>query len=126
VAPRVDIDGLVLCEGFSTLRDAAIAMGFPRWVTRVVPDAWDTVHRVSALEMPVLVVHSDVDGLFPLSMAERVAEACGPRGKLILVNGLSHNAPIFAPTEDYWQPIAEWVKQRSSEVPAQKMPATGD
>jgi pimeloyl-ACP methyl ester carboxylesterase len=126
VASRVDIDGLVLCEGFSTLREAAMAMGFPRWVTRVVPDVWDTVHRVSALETPVLVVHSDVDGLFPLSMATRVAEACGPRGTLIVVNGQSHNAPIFAPTEDYWQPIAEWVKESSSEVPAQKSPAAGD
>ena len=126
VASRVDIDGLVLCEGFSSLREAAIATGFPRWVTRVVPDAWDTVHRVSTLEMPVLVVHSDVDGLFPLSMATRVAEACGPRGTLIVINGLTHNAPIFAPTEDYWQPIAEWVKERSSEVPTQKLPAAGD
>jgi alpha-beta hydrolase superfamily lysophospholipase len=126
VASRVDIDGLVLCEGFSSLREAAIATGFPRWVTRVVPDVWDTVHRVCELEMPVLVVHSDVDGLFPLSMAQRVAEACGPRGTLIVINGLTHNAPIFAPTEDYWRPIAEWVKQRSSEVPAEKLSVAGD
>jgi uncharacterized protein len=126
VASRVDVDGLVLCEGFSTLREAAMAVGFPRWVTRVVPDAWDTVHRVSALEKPVLVVHSDVDGLFPLSMAERVAEGCGPRGKLIVIKGVSHNAPIFAPTEDYWRPIAEWVKQRSSEVPARSFPVASD
>src|SRR5882757_1034138 len=126
VASRVDIDGLVLCEGFSTLREAAMSMGFPRWVTRVVPDVWDTVHRVGELKNPVLVVHSDVDGLFPLSMAQRVAEACGPRGTLIVVNGLSHNAPIFAPTEDYWRPIAEWVNQRSSEVPEGRLPVAGD
>jgi hypothetical protein len=126
VASRVDIDGLVLCEGFSTLREAAIAMGFPRWVTRMVPDAWDTVHRVSTLEMSVLVVHSNVDGLFPLSMAQRVAEACGPRGTLIVVNGVSHNAPIFAPTEEYWRPIADWVKERSSKVPARRLPGAGD
>src|SRR5437868_7894552 len=91
VASRVDVDGLVLCEGFSTLRDGAMAIGFPPWVTRMVPDAWDTVRRVCALEIPVLVVHSDVDGLFPLSMATRVAEACGKRGELIVINGVSHN-----------------------------------
>jgi pimeloyl-ACP methyl ester carboxylesterase len=123
VASRVAIDGLVLCEGFSTLREGAMAMGFPRWLTQMVPDAWDTVHRVSALEMPVLVVHSDVDGLFPLSMAQRVAEACGPRGQLVVINGVSHNAPIFAPTEDYWQPIADWVKERSSEVSSRRLVA---
>jgi uncharacterized protein len=126
VASRAAIDGLVLCEGFSTLREAAIAMGFPRWITRVVPDAWDTVHRLSSLEIPVLVVHSDVDGLFPLSMAQRVAEVCGSRGTLAVIEGVSHNAPIFAPTEDYWRPIAEWVKERSSEVSARTLPARGD
>jgi uncharacterized protein len=126
VASHVAIDGLVLCEGFSTLREGAMAMGFPRWVTRMVPNAWDTVQGVSALEMPVLVVHSDVDGLFPMSMAQRVAEACGTRGQLIVIHGVSHNAPIFAPTEEYWQPIAEWVKERSSEVPARRLPVAGD
>jgi pimeloyl-ACP methyl ester carboxylesterase len=126
VASRIAVDGLVLCEGFSTLREGAMAMGFPRWLTRMVPDAWDTVHRVCELKMPVFVVHSDVDGLFPLSMATRVAEACGPRGTLIVINGVSHNAPIFAPTEEYWRPIAEWVKQRSSEVPARRLPVASD
>jgi len=55
VASRVDIDGLILCEGFSSLREAAIAMGFPLWLTRMVPDVWDTVHRVCDLRKPVLV-----------------------------------------------------------------------
>jgi alpha-beta hydrolase superfamily lysophospholipase len=126
VASRVAIDGLVLCEGFSTLREGAIAMGFPRWVTRMVPDAWDTVRRVGALEVPVLVVHSDVDGLFPLSMATSVAEACGGRGELVVIKGVSHNAPIFAPTEEYWRPIAAWVKQRALRVPVGRLPVAGD
>jgi uncharacterized protein len=126
VASRVAVDGLVLCEGFSTLREGAMAMGFPRWLTRMVPDAWDTASRVSALEMPVLVVHSDVDGLFPLSMATRVAEACGPRGQLLVISGVSHNAPIFTPTEEYWQPIAEWVKQRPAKVRTGRVPVKSD
>ena len=126
VASRVAIDGLVLCEGFSTLREGAMAMGFPRWVTRMVPDAWDTVRRVCALEVPVLVVHSDVDGLFPLSMATSVAEACGGRGELIVIKGVSHNAPIFAPTEEYWRPIAAWVKQWALKAPAGRLPVAGD
>ena len=121
-ASRVDIDGLVLCEGFSTFREGAKAIGFPRWLTHVVPDVWATVVRVCDLNVPVLVVHSDVDDLFPMSMAERVAEACGTRGKLIVINGLSHNEPIFAPTPIYWQPIAEWVKQKSAKAGIRRLP----
>jgi hypothetical protein len=55
-------------------------------------------------------------------MAERVVEACGTRGQLIVINGLLHNAPIFAPTETYWRPIAGWVKQRSSEAVRESLP----
>jgi hypothetical protein len=125
-ASRMAVDGLVLCQAFSTLREGAMAMGFPRWVTRIVPDAWDTVRRVCALEIPVLVVHSDVDGWFPLSMATSVVEACGERGELIVIEGVPHNVPIFAPTEEYWQPIATWLKQMAAEVRAGRLPAAGD
>ena len=121
-ASRIDVDGLVLCEGFSTLREGARAIGFPRWMTHAVPDVWDTVVRVCELKMPVLVAHSDKDDLFPVSMARRVADACGSQGKLIVINGQSHNEPIFAPTATYWQPIVDWVKQRSSEALARKLP----
>jgi hypothetical protein len=116
VASRIDVDGLVLCEGFSSLREAGMAMGFPRWLTRVVPDAWDTVRKVCDLRIPVLVVHSDKDELFSEAMARRVSEACGARGTLIVIEGLSHNAPIFEPTEEYWRPVMEWVKERSADV----------
>jgi uncharacterized protein len=121
VASRLEVDGLVLCEGFSTLREAGTMMGFPRWMTLAVPDSWQTVRRVSELEIPVLVVHSDRDDLFPVAMASRVAEACGARGELIVVNGLSHNAPIFTPTATYWQPVADWVKLRRSAVPSERL-----
>ena len=115
-ASRIDVDGLILCEGFSTFREGAKAIGFPRWLTHIVPDVWDTVGRVCDLNVPVLVVHSDADDLFPVSMAKRVADACGQRGELIVIKNLSHNEPIFAPAATYWQPIAEWVKQRSFEA----------
>ena len=96
-------------------------MGFPRWMTLAVPDSWQTVRRVSEVEIPVLVVHSDGDDLFPVAMARRVAEASGAHGELIVVHGLSHNAPIFTPTASYWQPIADWVKERRSVVPAERL-----
>jgi uncharacterized protein len=120
VASRMNVDGLVLCEGFSSLREAGMAMGFPRWMTRGVPDVWNTVRRVGELKMPVLVAHGDVDGLFPLSMAEQVAGACGAHGTLLVIPGISHNAPIFAATEEYWQPVADWVKGRSAQAIAQR------
>jgi hypothetical protein len=71
----------------------------------------------------VLVVHSDADELFPMTMAERIAEACGPRGELIVVSGLVHDAPIYTPTPLYWQPIADWIKRRSAWVGKEESPS---
>src|SRR5258708_8931449 len=85
-------------------------------MTRSVPDVWETAGRVCDVSVPVLVVHSDADELFPMTMAERIAEACGPRGELIVVNGLVHDAPIYTAASIYWQPIADWIKRRSVEV----------
>jgi alpha-beta hydrolase superfamily lysophospholipase len=111
VASQLKIDGVILCEGYSTLREAAVAFGVPRWMASVVPKIWETVDRVRELEVPVLVMHSDEDLLFALTMAKRVAEACGRRGELIVVHGLSHDSPIFAPAESYWGPVVDWAKR---------------
>ena len=119
-ASRIDVDGLILCEAFSTFREGAMAIGCPQWLTRTVPDVWDTAVRVCDLSVPVLVVHSDADELFPMTMAERIAEASGSRGELIVVNGLVHDAPIYTATPIYWQPIADWIKRRSVEVGKEK------
>lgn len=126
VASRLDVNGVVLCQGFTSLREAGIAMGFPQWMTHGVPDSWNTIRCVSEIEAPVLVVHSDVDGLFPLSMAERVTAACGDKAKLIVIPGVTHNAPIFSPIKEYWRPIAEWVKARTSAEVAVRLRKAGD
>jgi pimeloyl-ACP methyl ester carboxylesterase len=111
VASKLKVEGVILCEGYSTLREAAGAIGLPQWIACIVPNVWETVDRVRELEVPVLVMHSDEDRMFPLTMAKRVAEACGRRGELIVVHGLSHDSPIFAPTESYWGPVADWAKR---------------
>jgi uncharacterized protein len=113
IASRVEVDGLILCQGFSSLREAAASVGCPRWTTSAAPDIWRTVDRMSGIDLPVLVIHGDMDGLFPASMAERVAAACGDRGELKIIRGVDHNAPIFTPTREYWEPVAIWVKAKS-------------
>jgi fermentation-respiration switch protein FrsA (DUF1100 family) len=69
---------------------------------------------VAELRLPVLVMHSDKDDLFPLAMAKQVADAAGDRGQLIVLKGLFHNEPIFFPTKAYWDPVAEWMLQHTA------------
>jgi alpha-beta hydrolase superfamily lysophospholipase len=116
VTPTVEIEGVILCQGYSTLREAALAMGFQRWMTHAMPDVWHNLRRLKEITTPVLIVHSDGDQLFPVAMAKRVYEASGPRGELIIVSGFAHDGPVYFPAEAYWRPIVEWAARRSSRV----------
>ena len=125
VAPRLKIDGVILCQGYSTLREAALAMGFRRWMTYAMPDVWHNLRRLNEIATPVLVAHSDGDQLFPVAMAKRVYEASGETGELIIVSGFAHDGPVYFPTETYWRPVVAWAVRMSSRPVAEQLP-TGD
>jgi pimeloyl-ACP methyl ester carboxylesterase len=115
-ALRPLVAGLFLCEAFDSFREAARAMGAPRWLTRMAPDVWVTITAVERLQMQVWVVHSDGDRLFPLEMPRRIAKACGERGELIVVEGLAHNEPYLMAAERYWLPVVERMRQASQKA----------
>lgn len=112
IAPQVNVDGVILCEGFSSLEEAAQIAGIPKWLTRLADGVWQTEQHVIQIEPPVLVVHSEDDGLFPVSMARKITQACGECGQEIIFSGFRHNEPIFTAPEEYWGPIVAWAKQR--------------
>jgi hypothetical protein len=101
--------GLFLCEAYTSFRQAVSAMGFPRWIVHAFPDIWDTVATVKSLTLPVFIVHSDGDLLFPMEMAQRIASACRDQGELVIASGLTHNEPYLKPTDAYWGPIVQRV-----------------
>jgi hypothetical protein len=107
--------GLVLCEAYTSFRDAVCATGLPRWLARGFPDVWKTIAVAPTLEMPVLVVHSDRDRLFPVEMARRIAHACGGGCELVVVHGLTHNELYLRPTEAYWGPVLQWMGRVGAE-----------
>jgi len=101
--------GLVMCEAYTSFRDAVCAMRLPRWLALGFPDVWNTLAIAPTLKLPVLVVHSDKDRLFPVEMARRIADACGDRCELSVVHGQTHNEPYLRPTEIYWGPVLDWI-----------------
>ena len=109
IAPNIEVDGLVLCEGFPTLKDAAVAAGVPQWLARCAEGVWCTRAGLATLQIPVLVVHSDADRLFPLSMGVELCNACGAGGELRVIHGLDHNEPLFRATAMYWGSVLQWI-----------------
>jgi pimeloyl-ACP methyl ester carboxylesterase len=110
------VAGLFLCEAFDSFRNAACSVGVPQQLAHIVTDVWVTVRAVEHLHMPVWVIHSDGDQLFPLEMPRRIKDACGFRSELIIVKGFAHNEPFLTAAEAYWQPIIERIVSIPREI----------
>jgi pimeloyl-ACP methyl ester carboxylesterase len=106
------VRGLFLCEAFTTFREAARATGIPEWLMPAVPDIWDTVSAVRELSLPVCVVHSEDDRLFPVEMARRIAAAL-PSAELEVVRGFAHDGVYLKAGDAYWRGIVGRVLQAS-------------
>jgi hypothetical protein len=106
---RVDAQRLILCEAFTSFRNAAVAGGAPRALAGLVPPIWHAQSRLAQCRLPVLVVHGEKDRLFPVAMAQELAGWCEPRAQVVVVPGTGHNQPFRKPHLDYWGPIAEWI-----------------
>ncbi|SNS73032.1 hypothetical protein SAMN05421770_10297 [Granulicella rosea] len=102
--------GLILCEAYTSFREASHAAGFPRWLAAIVPDLWDTCQSVQRLQLPICVVHSDADQLFPIAMAEQILASCkSDCTEFVKLSGFGHNELYARPTAGYWEPVVEWV-----------------
>lgn len=103
------IAGPFLCEAFTFFREATKAAGFPSWLARFAPDIWNTVNEVSRLTIPTYVVHSQADKLFPVSMAQEIATACGQNGEMVLLSRAAHDDIYRRPSDEYRLPIVNRV-----------------
>ena len=110
--------GLILCEAFPTLREAAACIASSSRLARLLPDIWRTVDTVKTLTQPLLIVHSDSDGLFPTEFAHRIYRAASSQQahpvELFIATGFSHIEPYQNPQLAYWQPILDFISRHAA------------
>jgi uncharacterized protein len=123
--------GVVLCEAFTSLRSAAEAVleatPLPRLairtLARLLPDVYRTAASVRQVTSPLLLVHSDTDELFPVTMAQEIFSAArgdvGRRAELFVPHGFAHNDAYLNPVPGYWQPILDFLLA-PDETPAKR------
>ncbi|HKN21493.1 MAG TPA: alpha/beta fold hydrolase [Terracidiphilus sp.] len=109
IIDRLGAHRLILCEAFTSFRHAAVSVGIPRPLARLVPPIWHAQRRLAECKLPVLIVHGEKDRLFPIAMAHELAGWCEPRAQVILVPNTSHNQPFRKPHLSYWGPIIDWI-----------------
>jgi len=99
---RVQAHRLVLCAAFTSFREGARSVGIPAALSRYVPPIWSTKESLRNCSLPVVVVHGEKDGLFPVRMARELANSCGGPAELIVVPNVAHNQPFRRPELSYW------------------------
>lgn len=105
VFSKVPAHRLVLCAAFTSLRTAAASVGVPKALAFAVPPIWDAADTLRENTAPVLIVHGEKDGLFPVKMARKLSLCCGSTTDLVIVPKLAHNEPFRYPKISYWGEI---------------------
>src|SRR5580658_2352686 len=108
---QLNARSLILCEAFTSFRDAAAAAWVPKALARLVPPIWDACPPLSQCKLPVLIVHGEKDWLFPKEMAADLAGYCNPKAEVVLVPNTAHNQPFRTPRLEYWGPVIAQVSR---------------
>lgn len=111
-------DGVLLAGAFVSAREIAAATGAaPRWAVAWLPDLWNNERAIARLRGEPLLVHSRADEVVPFDDALRLCRALHGHGRLLAVDGLSHDAP-WKPDEAarFWAPLIDSI--RSGRWPA--------
>jgi alpha-beta hydrolase superfamily lysophospholipase len=101
---------VVVANAFSSLRDAGMHRGTPRIFVYMTPDMWNSVKNISSARAPVLVIGSDADTVNPIGMGERIFAAAPVPKQMIVVHGFKHNALYQSPSEEWWGPVLEFLR----------------
>jgi alpha-beta hydrolase superfamily lysophospholipase len=103
-------NGVIFVASYSSAREGAVAFGLiPRWATFLLPDLWNNVRDARNLRQPLLVMQSDSDELFPVSMAKAVYDAATVPKQMVVLHGFTHDAGHARPTDGYWAPVVRFM-----------------
>ena len=103
--------GLALVASYSSAREAAVNFGtIPAWAAPVLPDLWNNVDNIASVKVPLLLVHSDTDQLFPLAMPRRIFAAANSPKAFIRLHGYQHADGHLKPDGSYWAGVMAFAE----------------
>ena len=100
---------LVLVSPFASVRDMArLTLPFPPagWLVR---NHYDNIPRIQMLNIPLLVLHGDLDDTVPISQGRKLFEAANEPKRFQLLEGAAHNDTYEATAEQYWRAIESFL-----------------
>ncbi|MGC1306495.1 MAG: alpha/beta fold hydrolase [Phormidesmis sp.] len=94
-----DLAGIIVQNSFTSMADMVTQFSYTRPYTRCIPVRWilnqrfESLQKISQLQVPVLLIHATGDPLIPATMGEQLYRAAHSFKELILVHSsVHHNA----------------------------------
>ena len=81
--------GVAVVSTWTTLRDVARRHYGP--LAAIVGNRFDSLARIAAVSVPLLVVHGDADDIVPFELGERLFAAAREPKRFLRVAGAGHN-----------------------------------
>jgi len=115
LASRTPCGGVILEEAFTSAGDVAQQM-YPflpmRWL---VHSKFDTLNKIGRINVPLLILHSQDDELFPLSYGQRLLAAARPPKQLVVLHG-GHNDAFATSAAQYRAALQRFFAARAATV----------
>ncbi|ABF39414.1 Alpha/beta hydrolase [Candidatus Koribacter versatilis Ellin345] len=114
-----DAAGLIAESTFTSVADRAALDPLYRFfpVRLLVHQRFDSIHKIAAIHMPMLVIAGTGDTTIPYAMSEQLYRSAPPNSELLLIPGAGHDNPAVVGGAKY----IEAVKRFVSRVPAQQL-----
>ena len=117
LATEVASRALVLESPFTSVPDMARAVYpfLPLWP--FVRTRYDTLSKIGALRVPLLILHGERDEVVPFAQGRRVFEAAPEPKRFYAIRGAGHNDTYVVGGDAYWQALSDFMGGLVSDNP---------
>ena len=114
LATRHDVYAVVLESPFTSISAMAKrAYPFLPGIGVLARTKYDTLDKIKDVQVPVLVLHGDRDGVAPFDMGREIFEVANRPKRFYTIMGAGHNDTYLVGGAPYYEALAHFVKDPS-------------
>jgi alpha-beta hydrolase superfamily lysophospholipase len=107
-----EVDGVFFISPVISAREAVSCLqSFPKFLTALLPEVFNNLRQVKKLCVPLVLIHSIDDEVFPSEISERMYSAAREPKYLVLLHGLAHQDMFNGKEEQYLAPVADLINK---------------
>lgn len=110
IARKRNPKSIIIESPFLSTRHMARRMGIFSLISFFLPANYNNIVKITAVEIPILIIHGDSDEIVPVSMGEKLFEAANKPKFFYSIKGANHNDTFFVGGAEYVNIFASFVR----------------